>query len=102
MVRDSTNFVGDFTLCVSFQSKVEHYRIIAGRAQNTNKKNYTIDEDEYFDDLISLVRHYRYDVLFQLMDLDLLLVSTIETSFATKETCFKSFTKKQYIYPRAN
>ena len=64
LVRDSTNFVGDFTLCVSFQSKVEHYRIIAGRAQNTNKKNYTIDEDEYFDDLISLVRHYRYDVLF--------------------------------------
>jgi len=61
LVRDSTNFVGDFTLCVSFQSKVEHYRIIAGRAQNTNKKNYTIDEDEYFDDLISLVRHYRDD-----------------------------------------
>jgi len=59
LVRDSTNFKGDFTLCVSYQCKVEHYRIIAGGGGN--KKKYTIDEDEFFDDLISLVRHYRED-----------------------------------------
>jgi len=66
LVRDSTNFVGDFTLCVSFQCKVEHYRIIAEHKHNgdrgtSNKKRYTIDEDEFFEDLISLVRHYRED-----------------------------------------
>ena len=26
---------------------------------STNKESYTIDEDEYFDDLNTLVRHYR-------------------------------------------
>ena len=27
-VRESTNFPGDYTLCVCFESRVEHYRII--------------------------------------------------------------------------
>lgn len=61
LVRESTNFVGDFTLCVSFQCKVEHYRIMVTKHPSTNKKSYTIDEDEYFDDLNTLVRHYRED-----------------------------------------
>ena len=29
LVRESTNFPGDYTLCVCFQSKVEHYRVIS-------------------------------------------------------------------------
>ena len=28
LVHESTNFPGDYTLCVCFQSRVEHYRII--------------------------------------------------------------------------
>ena len=28
LVRESTNFPGDYTLCVCFQNKVEHYRVI--------------------------------------------------------------------------
>ena len=29
LVRESTNFPGDYTLCVCYQKKVEHYRVIA-------------------------------------------------------------------------
>jgi c-src tyrosine kinase len=53
LVRESTNFPGDFTLCVCFDSRVEHYRIIL----QDNK--ITIDEEEYFDTLVSLVQHYQ-------------------------------------------
>ena len=28
LVRESTNFPGDYTLCVCFQGKVEHYRVL--------------------------------------------------------------------------
>ena len=28
LVRESTNFPGDYTLCVVFQGKVEHYRSV--------------------------------------------------------------------------
>ena len=28
LVRESTNFPGDYTLCVCFDNRVEHYRII--------------------------------------------------------------------------
>ena len=27
-MRESTNFPGDYTLCVCFEARVEHYRII--------------------------------------------------------------------------
>ena len=49
LVRESTNFPGDYTLCVVFQGKVEHYRVIA--LQN----RLTIDEEEYFENLTKLV-----------------------------------------------
>jgi c-src tyrosine kinase len=55
LVRESTNFPGDYTLCVVFQAKVEHYRVIA--LQN----RLTIDEEEYFENLTKLVEHYRRD-----------------------------------------
>lgn len=49
LVRESTNFPGDYTLCVCFNEKVEHYRI--KYAEN----KLTIDDDEYFDNLGQLV-----------------------------------------------
>lgn len=55
LVRESTNYPGDYTLCVSCEGKVEHYRIIykAGKL--------TIDEEAYFDNLMQLVEHYTND-----------------------------------------
>ncbi|KFB45410.1 AGAP003986-PB-like protein [Anopheles sinensis] len=55
LVRESTNFPGDYTLCVCFNEKVEHYRI----KYVDNKL--TIDDDEYFDNLGQLVEHYTLD-----------------------------------------
>jgi len=55
LVRESTNFPGDYTLCVVFQGKVEHYRVIA------EKNSLTIDEEEYFENLTKLVEYYRLD-----------------------------------------
>eukprot|EP00039_Didymoeca_costata_P000313 m.45098 g.45098 ORF g.45098 m.45098 type:complete len:475 (+) comp10191_c0_seq1:295-1719(+) len=55
MIRESTNFPGDYTLCVCFEGNVDHYRIqtIDGRL--------TIDEEEFFDDLERLIAHYKKD-----------------------------------------
>jgi len=55
LVRESTNFPGDFTLCVVYQGKVEHYRVIA------HKNTLTIDEEEFFENLSKLVEHYKLD-----------------------------------------
>jgi len=55
LVRESTNFPGDYTLCVCFDSRVEHYRIIL------KDDRITIDEEEFFDTLTSLVLHYQAD-----------------------------------------
>ena len=49
LVRESTNFPGDYTLCVCFEGRVEHYRIIYQDDQ------ITIDEEEYFPNLTKLV-----------------------------------------------
>lgn len=49
LVRESTNFPGDYALCVSFNARVEHYRVIY------KDKKLTIDEEEYFDTLSQLV-----------------------------------------------
>jgi len=50
LVRESTNFPGDYTLCVCWQNRVEHYRVIY---KDINQL--TIDEEEYFDNLAQLV-----------------------------------------------
>uniref|UniRef100_A0A8C1AF56 Tyrosine-protein kinase n=1 Tax=Cyprinus carpio carpio TaxID=630221 RepID=A0A8C1AF56_CYPCA len=55
LVRESTNYPGDYTLCVSCDSKVEHYRIIY------HSGKLSIDEEEYFDNLMQLVEHYTKD-----------------------------------------
>ncbi len=48
-MRESTNYPGDYTLCVSCDGKVEHYRIIYHNGK------LTIDEEEYFENLMQLV-----------------------------------------------
>jgi SH2 domain len=53
LVRESTNFPGDYTLCVCYEGRVEHYRIIL------KEEKITIDEEEYFDTLTSLIEHYQ-------------------------------------------
>jgi len=55
LVRESYNFPGDYTLCVCYQGKVEHYRVIA------KKNTLTIDEEEKFENLTTLVDHYMKD-----------------------------------------
>ena len=55
LVRESTNFPGDYTLCVCFQNKVEHYRVIV------RDNLLTIDEEEHFETLGHLIDHYKED-----------------------------------------
>ncbi|XP_019615926.1 PREDICTED: tyrosine-protein kinase CSK-like isoform X1 [Branchiostoma belcheri] len=55
LVRESTNYPGDYTLCVSFSSKVEHYRVIF------KNNRLTIDEEIDFENLTKLVEHYEKD-----------------------------------------
>jgi len=58
LVRESTNYPGDYTLCVvsPADGKVEHYRIILSK----NSK-FTVDEEEYFTSLVDLIKHYERD-----------------------------------------
>ncbi|GMT29129.1 hypothetical protein PFISCL1PPCAC_20426 [Pristionchus fissidentatus] len=53
LVRESTNFPGDFTLSLAFRGKVEHYRIYQTAA------GLTCDNEEFFANLIQLVSHYK-------------------------------------------
>ncbi|XP_067090146.1 tyrosine-protein kinase CSK-like [Osmerus mordax] len=55
LVRESTNYPGDYTLCVSCEGKVEHYRIIYLDGK------LSIDEEAYFENLMQLVEHYTKD-----------------------------------------
>ncbi|KAI2648342.1 Tyrosine-protein kinase CSK [Labeo rohita] len=55
LVRESTNYPGDYTLCVSCDGKVEHYRIIY------HDGKLSIDEEEYFENLMQLMEHYTKD-----------------------------------------
>lgn len=56
LVRESQNFKGDYTLCVLYERKVEHYRV------RRNHKNFvTVDDEEYFENLFKLVEHYQHD-----------------------------------------
>ncbi|XP_074601513.1 C-terminal Src kinase [Brevipalpus obovatus] len=55
LVRESTNFPGDYTLCVCYNNKVEHYRV------SKNNSKLTIDDEEFFDKLSQLVEHYQKD-----------------------------------------
>ncbi|KAH7680191.1 TK/CSK protein kinase [Aphelenchoides avenae] len=55
LIRNSTNYPGDYTLCVACNGRVEHYRIYL-----INDKH-TCDKEEFFDNLTQLVSHYKRD-----------------------------------------
>ena len=52
LVRESTNYPGDFALCVCYQRKVEHYRVMY------RDDKLTVDEESMFTNLTQLVEHY--------------------------------------------
>lgn len=52
LVRESTHYPGDFTLCLKSDNKVENYHI-----KLLNKK-FTIDDEHLFNNLIELVEFY--------------------------------------------
>ncbi|VDO64195.1 unnamed protein product [Onchocerca flexuosa] len=62
LVRDSTNFPGDYTLCMAYNGKVEHYRkdkiadgdVIICRIYQLNGI-LTCDHEENFDNLTQLI-----------------------------------------------
>jgi c-src tyrosine kinase len=49
LVRESTNYQGDYTLCVCFGGKIEHYHILY------RNNRLTIDEESFFDNMVKLV-----------------------------------------------
>uniref|UniRef100_A0AC34Q2G8 Tyrosine-protein kinase n=1 Tax=Panagrolaimus sp. JU765 TaxID=591449 RepID=A0AC34Q2G8_9BILA len=55
LIRNSTNYPGDFTLCIACNGKVEHYRIYLINGQ------LSCDKEEMFDNLTQLVSHYKRD-----------------------------------------
>ncbi|VDM82433.1 unnamed protein product [Strongylus vulgaris] len=55
LVRESTNFPGDYTLSMAYRGKVEHYRIYQSGGQ------ITCDNEEFFANLTQLVSHYKRD-----------------------------------------
>jgi c-src tyrosine kinase len=55
LIRNSTNYPGDYTLCVANAGKVEHYRIYLINGQ------LSCDKEEMFDNLTQLVSHYKRD-----------------------------------------
>lgn len=54
LVRESTNFPGDFTLSVTYRNKVEHYRIYQSGG------HLTCDNEEFFSNLTQLVSVYSW------------------------------------------
>ncbi|KAL8615942.1 hypothetical protein ACOMHN_034618 [Nucella lapillus] len=55
LIRESVQHPGDYTLCICFVGKVDHYRIL----YRNNKL--TIDEETFFKNLDELVKHYVHD-----------------------------------------
>ncbi|XP_014357498.2 tyrosine-protein kinase CSK isoform X2 [Papilio machaon] len=61
LVRESTNFPGDHTLCVRFRGRVEHYRVKWATAPDSQTQRLTIDDEEFFDTMTDLIHHYLQD-----------------------------------------
>ena len=49
LVRESANYPGDYTLCVAFEGKVEHYHI------SIKDNRLTVDDETYFPSMVKLV-----------------------------------------------
>ncbi|EDV93460.1 tyrosine-protein kinase CSK isoform X2 [Drosophila grimshawi] len=92
LVRESTNFPGDYTLCVCFQGKVEHYRV------KYLENKLTIDDEEYFENLGQLVAHYEADA-------DGLCTQLVKClpKLGKQEFCInsKEFVDKGWVIPEA-
>lgn len=76
LVRESTNFPGDYTLCVCYQGKVEHYRV------KYLENKLTIDDEEYFENLgqlvaVSISRHLSKFCHFKILQKYLLYYESI-------------------------
>ncbi|XP_063627299.1 tyrosine-protein kinase CSK isoform X3 [Cydia splendana] len=61
LVRESTNFPGDHTLCVRFRGRVEHYRVKWATVPDSQTQRLTIDDEEFFDNMTDLIHHYLKD-----------------------------------------
>ncbi|XP_049872011.1 tyrosine-protein kinase CSK-like isoform X1 [Pectinophora gossypiella] len=61
LVRESTNFPGDHTLCVRYRGHVEHYRVKWASAPDSQNQRLTIDDEEFFDNMTDLIHHYLQD-----------------------------------------
>ncbi|XP_072938297.1 tyrosine-protein kinase CSK isoform X2 [Epargyreus clarus] len=61
LVRESTNFPGDHTLCVRYRGRVEHYRVKWATAPDSQNQRLTIDDEEFFDNMTDLIHHYLID-----------------------------------------
>ncbi|XP_059047902.1 tyrosine-protein kinase CSK [Achroia grisella] len=61
LVRESTNFPGDHTLCVRFRGHVEHYRVKWATVPESQNQRLTIDDEEFFDNMTDLIHHYLQD-----------------------------------------
>lgn len=55
LVRESNHYPGDYTLCVVYSSSVEHYRV------KKNDSGMSVDEEIFFNNLIELIDHYKFD-----------------------------------------
>ncbi|ELT94568.1 hypothetical protein CAPTEDRAFT_109190, partial [Capitella teleta] len=53
LVRESTSFPGDYTLCVCCNWRVEHYHIMY------KENKLTIDDEEFFENLTQLIEGMR-------------------------------------------
>ncbi|XP_059612368.1 tyrosine-protein kinase CSK isoform X2 [Phlebotomus argentipes] len=93
LVRESTNFPGDYTLCVCFQGKVEHYRV------KYLENKLTIDDEEYFENLGQLVQHYEKDADGLCTQLIKCLPKKGKQEFCINS---KDFLDKGWVYPESD
>ncbi len=57
LIRESTHFPGDYTLCLKSETKIENYHI-----KRVNSV-YTIDDERTFPTLIKLIHVIFYNIL---------------------------------------
>jgi hypothetical protein len=53
LMRESTHFPGDYTLCLKSDTKIENYHV-----KIINQDKFTIDDENFFANLIELVQFY--------------------------------------------
>jgi len=58
LVKNSTEFAGDLTLCISYREAVLSYRI----RQQHDSRRFTVDNEQTFDEVDDLVQYYKGEV----------------------------------------